>query len=440
MKRLIIAAVALLSIGAANGQNYKEDPRYGATPEEREENAKLLSYLKFEMDGKGYDVAAGYIKTLMNSAPSATANIYIYGATVYKNKAAKAKSVEEKRAIVDSVMLIYDRRAQYFGDNPTRGRAYILGQKAREYAALNPMDRDGVKTYYIDALEAGGDKVDPALVLEYFQQLVEDYRSSAVTGEALIGEYNRLTPVLASATDEQKDSFNRLFVTSGAAKSDVLEAMYKERLAKNPNDPKLIAEAYEIMSAAGADTPFYFELAEKHYANDPSPAVALRLASMFERQERYEDALKYLNAMVSSETDPKRKEEFYLRIAASELGLRRGSAAANAARQVIATDPGNGYALMMLAEAYVVGAAACGGFHGQTVYWLAYDQFARARQAFEAAGNEEFVRRVENRMGSCRASFPSFEDGFMYVEGYAEGKSYTVHCGWISGTTTIKSR
>jgi hypothetical protein len=72
------------------------------------------------------------------------------------------------------------------------------------------------------------------------------------------------------------------------------------------------------------------------------------------------------------------------------------------------------------------------------VFWLAYDELARARSAF--AGNEEQLRKVEQRMAICRSNFPTFEDGFMYVEGYTDGKSYTVDCGWIKGTTTIRSR
>ncbi len=436
--KLTLAAIAVFYLGGTFAQNHLEDPRYGNTPEERTENLKLLNFLSDEYTAKNWAGAAVYVKQLMNDAPYIP-NLYIWGATTYKNLAARAKSLAEKKNYVDSVMLIYDRRAEHQAiADPNRTVPYILQTKARDYLALNPMDRDNVRRFYRDALNASGANPSHELVLEYFQQLVNDYKGVQIQADELLAEFERLNPMMESASSEQRDSFNGLFATSGAASCEVLEDLYSKLLAANPDDADLVMKAYNLMSMIDCQSAFYVQVAEKYYAQSPSTSIAIRLASVFENKGEYTNALKYLNEMLPTESDPAAKANLYVRIAASELGVNRASAAAQAARSAISLNPDNGFAHMFLAEAYIAGASGCSGFHAQTVFWLAYDELSRARQAFE--GEAAQVAAAEARMANCRANFPTFEDGFMYVQGYENGKSYTVSCGWVSGTTTIRSR
>ncbi len=440
MKKIIkITVAAVLVFGAgvsAFAQNHEEDPRYGNTPKERTENLKKLNFLRDEINNKNYQEAAVYLKDLMNDAPAASSNIYIWGATIYKNKAARAKSVAEKRVYIDSVMLVYDRRVQYYGDSPTRGTAYILQQKARDFVSLDPFDREAVRKYYQEAADAAG--ATPEILIEYFQQLVNDFRDYKVEADYLIGEYEKLVPKIAAASTEEKDSLQTLFASSGAASCENLEALFSKELANDPNNLDVLTKAYNLMSMTKCDSDFYVSVAERYYAQQPSSDVAIRLASAFENRQEYAKALKYLNEMLDMESDTASKANLYVRIAASELGAKRASNAAQAARQAISLNPDNAYAHMFLAEAYIAGTSGCSGFHASTVFWLAYDELARARQS--SNGDSSLQSSIDSRMANCRANFPTFEEGFMYVEGYQDGKSYTVSCGWVSGTTTIRSR
>jgi tetratricopeptide (TPR) repeat protein len=442
-KLALIAVVALVGgVYSASAQSHLEDPRYGNTPEERTENLKILNFLRDEINNKNYKDAAVYLKEIMNTAPSASSNIYIWGATIYKNKAARAKSVAEKKIYVDSVMLIYDRRAEYYGDDPRRGLAYIKQQKARDYLSLNPLDREGVRRYYKEAVDAGGAAVSPTVVVEYFQQLVNDFKGYNIEAEEILNEYERLVPFMANATPEEKNSFDSLFASSGAASCENLEKLFANLsnadVTAKTGDMETLRKAFNLMSATGCESDLYINIGEQFYALEPSTNVAIRLASVFENRKDYSSALKYLNEMIETETDPAAKANLYVRVAASELGAGRSSAAAQASRQAISLNPDNGFAHLFLAEAYIAGASGCSGFHASTVFWLAYDELSRAKQAF--AGDAEQIKAVDQRMANCRANFPTFEEGFMYVEGYADGKSYTVDCGWVSGTTTIRSR
>ncbi len=128
-----VALVVMASVSASAQNAPLEDPRYGATPEERKTNLGNLNWLQDEVSAKNWDAAAGYVRSLMKSAPAAHSSIYLHGATVYRNKIQRATSVAEKNALIDTLMTIYDQRVQYFGNHPTQGTAYILGLKARDY-------------------------------------------------------------------------------------------------------------------------------------------------------------------------------------------------------------------------------------------------------------------------------------------------------------------
>ena len=73
MKRVILRTIVLCAAVAAavsvSAQSWKEDPRYGNTPEEREENVKILNFFNDAWDAKNYDDANKYLAHLLEKAP-----------------------------------------------------------------------------------------------------------------------------------------------------------------------------------------------------------------------------------------------------------------------------------------------------------------------------------------------------------------------------------
>lgn len=163
----LFVAAALLFCGAVRAQQDFSGPQYakwGDTVEERQKNILSSNFLKEACDNKDYNAAAQHFMELVQNAPSASENTYVRGALLYKNKINRAKSLAEKEALVDSLLWTYDLRVQYFGGHPTRGRAYILDRKAREYLTYRPNDRAGIRRAFRDAIEAG---VPPPILLRW---------------------------------------------------------------------------------------------------------------------------------------------------------------------------------------------------------------------------------------------------------------------------------
>ena len=247
VKSLLSAAFALFAF-AAIAQDFS-DPKYaawGESVEDRRQNMLHSSFLKEACDNKSYDQGSFYFKELIDKCPGASMNIYVNGTKLFKSKIARAKSVAEKQSLVDSLLLCYDLRNQYFGNHQKYGSAYILDRKAREVLNYMPSDRAAIREAFRAAIEAGGEGTDPETVVAYFSNLCDDYKNTdEVVADEVIAEYDRLTPFFASNPEaaDFKKQFDGAFGMSGVASCENLEKLFRERLAAAPGDEALLAQA-----------------------------------------------------------------------------------------------------------------------------------------------------------------------------------------------------
>ena len=351
----ILLSVALAVVGVvAMAQDFSDDAKYGkygATPEERKDNIYLLNFFNEAVGNQDFQTASGYLKQLLDKCPKASENIYAKGATVMKNKIARAKSVAEKKTYIDSLMLLYDLRIENFGDHATRGKAYILDRKARDFLIYNPLDHERVLELFREAIAA---QPDPELVAIYFKQLTDYYKDDGEgSPEEIIAEYDRLSPVFDGATGqaaEYKDQFDKCFGLSGVASCENLEAMFKEKIA----------------------------------------------------------AIKYLTEALAVETDNVEKEKLLVRIGVVQLATKNYAEARKAALEAQALNPEDGMTYFVLAQCY--GAQASGAnFTSQAMYWVAYDTMEKAAQLLEEADLKETATKM---MAAFRSAWPSKEECF----------------------------
>ena len=442
VKVLLSAVCALFAVAAMAQQDFS-DPKYAAwgdTPEERQQNILNSNFLKESCDNKDYNAAAHYLKELLDKCPKASENTFVRGTTLYKNKINRAKSLDEKNMYIDSLMLIYDLRNEYFGDHPKRGTAYILDRKAREYLIYKPADRKGIREAFRAALEAGGESTDPETVVAYFSNLCDDYKNTdEVMPDEIIAEYDRLTPFFEKNPEaaEYKSQFDAAFGLSGAASCENLEKLFRSKLEANPDDEALLAQAVGLMSRAKCDGDYYFSIAEKYYQVKPSSETAMFLAQAFQNKKDFTKAKTYLNEALEVEKDPAERQKLLVRIALVGLVSNDIPGAAAAARQARDLNPEDGVPYFVLAQCYASSAAACGGFTGQATYWAAYDTMAKAVELLPS--DSEYLEHAKTSMSAFRSRFPSSEECFFNE--LQEGARYTVNCGTAAGiSTTVRTR
>ena len=443
VKLILMMAFAAISFSAMAQVNY-DDPKYakwGANAEERKQNMLNRQYLGEAVDNRQLNVAAGYLKTLLDKCPAASLNIYTDGAKLYKLKINSTEDEEQKAIYIDSLLLIYDVRLANYADHSKYGKAYILDRKAGEYLTYKSDDREGVRKIFNDAIAASEEKTgkpDLELVAIYFSNLCEDFKNDLVAADAVIADYDRFSPAFDGADGESaelKNQFDSAFGASGAASCENLEALFTKKLAAEPENEALLSQAVSLMSRANCDSDFFFHTAEKYYAIKPSSETALFLAQGFQNRSEFEKAMKYLNEALAAETVSAEKEKLYVRIALISMQMGNQSDAMAAAKEIKAINAENGYAPYIMGQCYA--ASANSEFAGQACYWAAYDAMS---QAAELLASEPAIQEAAKKMASAyRSSFPTKEECFFNE--VSEGARYTVTRGFASGvSTTVRYR
>ena len=444
--KFILAAAALFVGFSASAQDFSDDAKYGkwgTTVEERQANISASNYLKEAIDAKDFKRATEYFQQLLNNCPAASQQTFARGVTIYKNKAQRARSVQERKTFIDSILYIYDQRVIYFGDHSKNGKDYILDMKARDMLRYCTTDRPLLRAGLKDAVDAGIESGTTHLDIasSYFKYLCEDYEyDDSVTSDMILAEYERLTPLFAevSAEDEQyRDIFETSFGTSGAASCENLEQLFSQKLAADPNNEALLSQAVALMSRAQCTSDFFFATTEKYYTIKPSSETALFLAQGFKNRGENDKALKYLREALAVETDPAKKEPLYVQIALIEMSKNNHAAAMEAARELRGINPENGYAYFIFGQCYAATTCPEDKIGGSSVYWAAYDAMAQAVNLLK--DEPEVQKAAQQLMNAYRAAFPVQESCF-FAE-LTAGDRYTVRCGYASGqSTTVRYR
>ncbi len=452
MKRFTtLMTVAFMSLCfVAQAQVDFNDPRYaawGADAQLREQNLLNNTYFKEALDNKLYDEAAALFVKLIVDCPKASEAIFARGIVLYKAKIARAKSMDEKKIMVDSLMFVHDKRLEYYANHAKRGRNYILDSKARDYFNFMKSDRAGLREVFKLAIEAGGQETDLKLVYLYFQNLCDDYKMDEVMADEVMAEFERLMPYFDNLEDGEaklREDFVNVFSTSGVATCENLEVIYGKQLAENTEENvELLMKAVRLMTRLKCNSQFYVSTAETLYKLAPTSQSAMTLASIFQGQSEYDKAARYLRDALQVEEDMEQRELLNARIALIELAANRPSAAAIAARESINTPDGtksdNGIGYFVLAQCYAAAAADCGGFEGQATYWAAYDVIALAIANLTGEGESEYRSIARQMQASYAAFFPSSEECFFRE--IKEGDPYTIKCGLATGLqTTVRVR
>ncbi|MDR0954069.1 MAG: enzyme of heme biosynthesis [Rikenellaceae bacterium] len=438
--KILLTSVAFLAVSAGAFAQVITDEKYGATQELRDRNVLILNLLRDAYENGNYEVAIPYIHELIANAPKATENIYVRGANIYKYKINRATNLQQRNMFVDSLMYIYDKRAQFMGDHPQRGRAYILKTKAADFLAFRAMDRENIRKFFLEAIEASPE-LDVELVSNYYKILVDDYNTDMVETELVMNEFDRLNALLAAnpspESEEGIKTLEQLLVSSGAADCENLEKIYKPQFEADPNNIELMDKIVNMMGRASCTSEFMLLVTESLYKVKPDPQTGVFLAGIFEGQGDYEKSLFYWQESINSEADPTMKAAYIVRAATSALAGENYREAVSFARQVLEIEPENGVAYMIIGQAYgaTAGTSCSDAFAKRAAFWLAVDNLQRARSLL--AGDAAQTESLSASINSFSSNFPTNEDCFFL--GLNNGDAYTVNCGWISGRTTVRT-
>ncbi|MBN1116815.1 MAG: tetratricopeptide repeat protein [Bacteroidales bacterium] len=430
-KKIFFVVVAL-SYFSISGISQNNGSKYGADSMQCLSNLSTMSeFVKIKV----YEYAYSPWVYCFQNCPAASKNIYIQGEDIIEYKIEKAETDEIKEAYIDTLMLLYDQRIEYFGEE-----AKVLGKKGIKLLTFR---REAVEEAYDilkKATEIGKTDVDEAVAATFITTSAVLFRNGVVGADVMISNYVMAMEYLEGQRPSRKltqaiESIEKTFSESGAADCDALIAIFTPKYEENKQDVELLTKITELLKQTDCQkSDLFAQASESLFELEPSAKAGANLAIVFADRKDYEKAIEYYNKAIEIETDNSQKAKYYYQLAAIAMEKRNLIEVKQNCKQAISLDSGFGKAYILLGNAYAAASQDCGStnFEKAAVFLVAADQFANAKSADPTVAAE-----AGNLIEKYSQYFPNNEDAFF--EGFTDGQSYTVKC-WINESTTIRTR
>ena len=440
MKKLIpviltISAMLLTTNGFAQG-------KYGA------DSAKCITNLSFYQEyfkQKNYDEALpSWRNAYKFCPPTANQNMLINGTTLVRRLITKAgNNATYRAALIDTLLTLHKTRAEYYPKYAVT--AYNnMGQDMFNYIKNDPKALyDGME--FIIGKNQGETK--PSFLLFDMQSAIELFQAGSLDAESVINLYQRnsdLLEKLTPANDAEKEQIagvkndmGSLFASSKVASCESLVELYTPRLAAEPENLQLAQSIVKTMSMTeGCDNnDLFLQAVTTMNKLDPSANSAYYLYRLHGARGNVKEAIVYMeNALASNDVEDSRKADWTYELATFCFKNGESARAFEYASKVAAENESlAGKAYFLIGNIW--GSTRCGGdeIARRAPYWVACDYMNKAKAADPSLADE-----ANRYISQYSVYFPETAEAFMYD--ITKGQSYTVVCGGLRATTTVRTR
>ena len=441
MKKIVllisVAAMALFASSTLSAQG-----KYGP---DSTECIKYLSYYTEYYKQKNYDSALpNWRQAYKLCPPTARYSLLSDGTTLIRNLINKnAANPVYKAQLIDSLMTIYDQRVEFWPK-------YAVSSMNNKALDMYNYLKDEPKKLYeglTGVVNTIGDKTRPNIFLFQLSTAVDLFKNDQLDPESVINVYESAVKTLSSITpknDVEKRSIEKtiedvesLFITSKVASCENLIALFGPRVQADPENLDLAKNVVRMMSVAEGctDNDLFLNAVTTMYKKEPSANSAYYLYKLNSGRNDVENAMKYMEEAINAEDSDAAADAAYLYELATYC-IKNGNnpKAYSSVQKAIELDPslaGKGYMLM----GTIWGSQVCPGneIEKRAQYWVAVDFMNKAKNA-DASLTED----ANNYIRQYSGYFPQTAEAFMYD--VTDGQSYTVSCGGMRATTTVRTQ
>lgn len=432
MKAKVLFTMMAMFLASSMMFAQEEEAKFGDDPDKC--RAMLSTYDQFYNQENFRDAYPAWSWCFKN-CPQSTKNIYIQGPKILEYQIKNA-TAEEKEAYIDTLLLIYDQRTEFYGDEGVnKGRKAIMLMQYRSRKAMQAY------RLFQEAVALDSTNAEVNTIGRYMQLATILYKNKAIEAAELIETYANLAGILGvkiedgdMAAAKAKEQVDAMIVNTGVLDCDKMEEIFTPLFEANPDDTKLLETIQNMMKNQNCfSAELYAKVSEKLYESNKTASTAHILAQYFFKNNQPEKAETYYKEAIDLQEDESKKADLYF-----ELGLLyynhmdQYSTAKSYALKALSIDPNYGRAYKLIAQIYISVAPNCGEntFEKQCVYWAVVDKLLQARNV-----DPDIADEVNPMIAKYTAKFPSKQDAFFY--GVTAGQSVTINC-WIGETTTAR--
>ena len=425
-RRIVILVGIFLFSFNANAQG-----KFGVNEQECKEN---LSMFREYYKQKNYADAYTPWMWAFKNCPKSSQNIYKNGPKIIKQKMI-TDDVEDKSAYIDTLMMVFDKRIQYFGRE-----GYVLGLKGYELVYIDKTRSEEALGYLKQSLDLEGNNASVQAIYGYMRATVNLERSGEIEKVNVLEAYARVSEVvdfnIKNNTKSAKvfikfaPKIEELF-TPYANCEDLL-TLFSQKFDSKTDDVKLLKRITKLLGDKKCtDSDLFFNASSRLYELDPSPSAAYQMCKMSISKGKKSDAIAFAKKAINTEEDLNVRAKYYLALADAYRSSGSYSLARAAVYDALELRIGWGEAYINLGSIYVAGAKNCGtDFENQTVYWVAVDAFKQALL------DPETKDRASKSINTYSKYFPTKETCFF--NGITADSKHIVGC-WINKTTVART-
>jgi len=385
-----------------------------------------------------YQYAHGPWLNVFEDCPGSSERAYVDGATMFHSFIDSAAAGPAREALIDTLMLIYDRRMEYFG-----GEGNVLGRKGTDLLTYRGGDIAQVQDAYnmlkrsielegkesreavlVLCLSAGASLEKEGII--DINQLIEDY----VTVIGILGE----PKVRGPRWERARAAIQKSMVEAGVPVCTTLDTYFGPQFEQNRNDTVFLHRVIFTIRTSGCDSSeTYLTALEDLYSIEPRPEAAHDLAILYIEKNDLEKAEDYLDkATLDENTGTETRAEWYYELAVVRLAIRDYCAAIDAAREAIKLKNNSGKAYILLGDAFIASRENLGDdFRQRTAFWAAADQYQKAGSVDPSVAEES-----TQKLDEIALQYPGSED--VFFNDMKDGDRYLVG-GCINEYTTVRS-
>ena len=440
MKRL---AYLLLAVTAAAfvGQNAAAQGKYGA---DSAQCITKLSFYKEYFKQKNYDESIpSWRDAYRLCPPTASQNLLIDGTTLMRRLITKnAKDAAYQGKLVDTLLTLHDTRAEYY----PKYAVTAFNNKGQD---LHNYVKDPQKLYDgFEGIIKNNQAATRATILLFdMQSAIDLFQEGKLDAETVINAYQRNSDLLekivpANDADKEqianvKNDMGSLFAGSKVASCDNLVELYTPRLAADPDNLQLAQSIVKTMSMTEGcdDNDLFLQAVTTMNKLDPSASSSYYLYRLHGARGNVKEAIVYMeNALASEDVEDSRRADWTYELATFCFKNGESARAFEYASKVAAENESlAGKAYFLIGNIW--GSTRCGGdeIARRAPYWVACDYMNKAKAADPSLTDE-----ANRYISQYSVYFPETAEAFMYD--ITKGQSYTVVCGGMRATTTVRTR
>ncbi len=438
LKTILLTALSLLFVLPAISQKGIEDgSKYGKGKDSINCIKNLSLYREF-FKHNNYKDAIQPWRRVFGECPAASERMYVEGITMYR-KFIESSSVPERREeLIDTMLMIYDRRMDYFG-----GEGNVLGRKGIDLLRYRQSDIEAVDEaygYLKRSIQIQKNKSRDAAMVTFISASITLNLKGKLDDSQVIQDYFMVTEIIdklltkSSRWPKAKGLIDDNMINSGILTCEALNTYFEPQYEANKTNKKFLESVIRFYDASGCGkADLYVAASEEMYKIAPGPKSAHQLGRLLISKGDFPKAATYLKmAVIGEDIDDETRAEWYYELTIVLTANKDYCEAIFYAREAIARKSNYGKAYMALGDAIIASRDNLGDdFEKRTAFWVAADKYAKAKSVDPSVAAD-----ANKKLHDYASQYPNHEE--VFFRDLKNGDSYQVK-GCINEYTTVRS-